>query len=89
MPPPQLGQILSAAEQQRYARITDQALARAKGVLRQLEGRQLTRDQRAGLDRIRTFIGQAEELRNRDLVQASSLAERADLLARDLAASVR
>lgn len=88
-PIPQLGQILSAEEQQRYAGMTDQALSRARTLLRPLERRRLTPDQQASLDRVVTFIRQAEELRQRDLVQAASLAERAAVLAADLAASVR
>jgi len=86
---PQLGQLLSLDEQQRYDRLTRRALARTRAFLRELQGRRLTADQKASLDRILAFVQQAEELRSRDLVQASSLAERAAVLARELAASVR
>jgi hypothetical protein len=86
---PQLGQLLSPEEQARYSRLTDQSLDRARIALRKLEGRKLTAEQKAGLDRILTFMRQAQELRGRDLVQAAGLAQRADLLARDLAASLR
>lgn len=87
-PAPQLGQLLSADEQVRYTRLTDQALARARSALLKIEGRRLTAEQKAALDRVLTFIRQAQELRGRDLVQAAGLAQRADLLARDLAAGV-
>ena len=88
-PAPQLGQLLSPEEQQHYARITDQALARATGTLKQLETKSLTVEQRTRLDRTLAFVRQAQDLRSRDLIQAASLAQRADVLARDLAASVR
>lgn len=88
-PPPQLGQILSAQEQQHYTRLTDEALGRARGLVRKLGARRVTAEQQAAYDRILIFIRQAEELRRRDLVQAASLAERAAVLAADLAASVR
>ncbi len=88
-PVPQLGQILSPEEQQHYSRLTDEALGRTRGLLRQLDARRLTAEQKAAYDRILTFVRQAEQLRQRDLVQAASLAGRAAVLAADLAASVR
>jgi hypothetical protein len=89
VPAPQLGVILSPSEQQRYSKITDQALSRAWTALRRLEGCRLTPEQKARLDRVLTFIRQAQEVRSKDLVQAASLAERAAVLAADLAGSVR
>ena len=88
-PPPQLGHMLSPQEQQHYARLTAAALARARALLGKLQKRRLSAEQQAAYDRVLTFIHQAEQLRSRDLVQAASLAERAAVLAADLAASVR
>ena len=88
-PPPELGQMLSPQEQQHYIRLTEDALARARGLLGKLEARRLGPEQKAAYDRIVVFIRQAEQLRARDLVQAASLAQRAAVLAADLAASVR
>jgi hypothetical protein len=47
----------------------------------------LNKDQQAEVDQIRNFIQQAETTRGSDPAGAKSLAERAEVLARDLAAS--
>jgi len=49
-----------------------------------VEGKNLTADQKATAERIRTFRKQAEQAREQDLMTAVILARRADLLAKDL-----
>jgi hypothetical protein len=49
--------------------------------------RQLSTDQQAEVEQIRNFIKQAQGTRSSDPPGAKSLAERAEVLARDLAAS--
>lgn len=83
-PLPQLGQILTPAQRAEYNRNIDQSLHRAGKILQIASGRTLTREQAASAAMIASFMRQAESLRNDDLVTALSLAQRADLLARDL-----
>jgi hypothetical protein len=87
-PGPQLTQILSAEQKQAYNQSIDASVARARRALASLGGRTLTADQRATVDRVRTFLSQAEDARKQDLVRAKGLADRADLLAQDLLKSV-
>ena len=47
----------------------------------------MNKDQQADVEQIRNFIKQAETTRSSDPAGAKSLAERAEVLARDLAAS--
>jgi len=49
----------------------------------------LNKDQRAEVEQIRNFIQQAQTARVSDPAGAKSLAERAEVLARDLAATFR
>jgi hypothetical protein len=47
-------------------------------------GKNLTADQKNTAERVQTYLSQAEQAREQDLVTAVSLAKRADLLAKDL-----
>jgi hypothetical protein len=89
-PVPQLGQMLSEEQRRDYeARIHD-ALERARANLRKARGNpRMTEAQQRMAAQVETFVDQAEERRKTDLVSSRSLAERADLLARDLAESLR
>jgi hypothetical protein len=53
-------------------------------ILAQVGGKNLTADQKDIADRVRTYLTQAEQAREQDLVTAVNLARRADLLATDL-----
>lgn len=88
-PPPQLKQILTAEQRAALERNINERLGRARTTLASLRGKSLNAQQAAVVEHIRTFIAQAEEARSTDLLRASNLAERADVLARDLAASLR
>ena len=77
-------------EQQRdqNARI-DRSLDDAAKRLSAVEKRKLSTAQQATVAQIRGFMAQAEQLRKTDLTAAGSLAQRAQLLARDLLNSLR
>jgi hypothetical protein len=83
-PPPQLGAILSDAERRQYEAEYAQSLSRARSALQQASGKSLTSTQRETLERIGTFIQQAEESKGKDLATALELVRRADVLGRDL-----
>ena len=87
VPPPKLGDILTPEEQRQYGASIDQSLSHAQTSLNAIAGRQLDKAQQAEVDQIRNFIQQAQATRNSDLAGAKSLAERAEVLARDLAAT--
>jgi hypothetical protein len=86
-PPPKLGDILTPDEQRQYNASIDQSLSRAQASLNSIAGRQLNKDQQAEVEQIRNFMQQAQATRNPDPAGARSLAARAEVLARDLAAS--
>jgi hypothetical protein len=83
-PPPQLGEILSDAQRRQYEADYAQSLSRARSALQQASGKSLTPTQRETVERIQTFIQQAEESKGKDLATALQLARRADVLGQDL-----
>ena len=88
-PVPKLGEILSEDQRVQYLKICDESLGRAKAALTELRGYTLNAAQKQSVGRIKTFINQAEQARQRDPQTARQLAERADLLSRDLVKTVR
>jgi hypothetical protein len=87
-PAPKLGDVLTSDEQKQLSASIDQSLSRAQASLNRLNGRQLTKDQKSEVDQIQSFMKQAQATRNSDPAGAKSLAERAEVLARDLTANV-
>jgi type IV secretory pathway VirB10-like protein len=83
-PVPKLGEILSDDQKLQHQKICDESLKRAREALAQLRGRSLSTDQKESVTRIKAFINQAEQSRERDPQTARQLAERADVLSRDL-----
>jgi hypothetical protein len=81
--------MLTPEQQRQYNTAIDQALGRAQANLAAVANRQLTQQQQATVAQVQNFILQAQTTRKSDLAGAKSLAERADVLARDLAKSVR
>jgi hypothetical protein len=65
----------------------DQSLSRAQASMTSIANRELTKDQQAMADQIRNLLQQSQTIRKSDLPGAKSLAERAEVLAKDLAAS--
>lgn len=85
----QLTPLLSAEQQAAYNTAIDAALQRAEANLARLDPRRLRGSQRSNFQRVRSFIQQAQQTRASDLAVAKSLADRADLLAQDLARNFR
>lgn len=86
---PQIGLILTADQQRQYNRAIDDSLARARASLASISSRQLTQAQQTNLGQIQNFMQQAETARASDLPAAKRLAERAEVLAKNLAKSLR
>ena len=81
---PKLAQILTPEESRRNAQELDQYTESVRRALSRVAGRNLTAEQRDTAKLIQTFLSQAEQAREQDLVTAVNLAKRADLLAKDL-----
>jgi hypothetical protein len=81
---PKLAQILTPEESRRNTQELEQYVESVRRILAQVGGKNLTPDQKDIADRVRTYLSQAEQAREQDLVTAVNLARRADLLATDL-----
>jgi hypothetical protein len=82
--------MLTDQQRREYEVRIHDALERARANLRKARSNpRLTEAQQRMAAQVETFVAQAEESRKTDLVSSRSLAERADLLARDLAESLR
>jgi hypothetical protein len=81
--------MLTAEQQRQLNADLDQSLEHAQTSLRSIGGRQLTQQQQGDLDDIRNFIRQAQATRGTDLAAAKSLAERAEVMARNLEKNLR
>jgi hypothetical protein len=86
-PVPQLGQMLSPDQRQKYNQLIEQAIKRAQERLEVVlaNSARLNEEQLATIKRIRAFIRQADDAKTQDLTIAMNLADRAKLLAEDLA----
>ena len=87
--PPQLGTLLTPEQQRQYNNAIDRSLGRAQAHLRAIGNRQLNAEQHDRVLQVESFIQQAQALRKTNLQGAKSMADRAELLARDLLASLR
>jgi hypothetical protein len=81
---PKLAQILTPEESRRNTQELEQYVESVKRALTKLTGKNLNAEQRDTARLIQTFLTQAEQAREQDLVTAVNLARRADLLAKDL-----
>lgn len=89
-PAPQLRPLLTPEEEQDLRRRIDRSLASAEQSLARARREPVHKDRQAAAERVRAFIEQAQQARRQgDLVRARSLAERAELLASDLAQTAR
>ena len=86
---PQLGQILSPEQRREYQQEVRANLERARRSVAIVRKRNPTPEQQSAMARVETFISQAERAQQTDLILARSLAERAALLAEDLAAGTQ
>jgi type IV secretory pathway VirB10-like protein len=88
-PVPRLGQMLSDSQRRDYEVRIHDALERARANLGKARSNpRLGEAQQRMAAQVETFVNQAEERRKTDLVSSRSLAERADLLSRDLLESL-
>ncbi|MGC4056201.1 MAG: hypothetical protein QM757_45935 [Paludibaculum sp.] len=87
--PPSFGQILSPQQQTELRNSYQQNAQSARQVLNQIKGRALSRDQVEAANRIRSFLSQADEAQAKDPATAAQLAQRAQILARDLQSSLK
>ncbi|QOY89823.1 hypothetical protein [Paludibaculum fermentans] len=87
--PPSFGQILSPQQQTELRNSYQQSAQSARQVLIQLKGRALSREQAETANRIRSFLSQADEAQAKDPATAAQLAQRAQILARDLQSALR
>ena len=83
-PPPRLGELLTAEQTQQLRQIYNQSFARASRILSSLRGRTLAPEQAEAASRVAALLKQAVDALQRDLGTAAQLAQRADVLARDL-----
>jgi hypothetical protein len=81
---PKLAQILTPEESRRNTQELEQYVESVRRALAKLMGKNLNAEQKVTAQRIQTFLTQAEQAREQDLVTAVNLARRADLLAKDL-----
>jgi hypothetical protein len=81
---PKLAQILTPEESRKNTQELEQYTQRVNRALAMVAGKNLTADQKDIAERVRTYLLQAEQAREQDLVTAVNLARRADLLAKDL-----
>ncbi len=86
---PKLGEVLSDDQRSQLLKSCDESIGRAQEALSQLSGASLSADQKQSMTRVKVFISQAKQARQRDPQTAKQLAERADLLSRDLIRTVR
>ena len=82
---PQLEKILTADQRRTYERAIERSIQTVRQTLAGIVDRSLTQDQINAVRRIRGFLSQAEAARRRDPAIAKNLADRAELLAQDLA----
>lgn len=87
--PPSFGQILSPQQQTELRNSYQQNAQFARQVLGQVKGRALSREQAETANRIRSFLSQADEAQAKDPATAAQLAQRAQILARDLQSALR
>ena len=85
---PQLSVLLTPEQHSQYEADYARNLARAQDGLARSAEHSLSPAQRESVSRIRSFMHQAEELHGRDLATAAQLAQRAAVLAQDLADSL-
>lgn len=88
-PVPQLGEMIPAGQRRQLDASYGSDLRKARDVLATVGAAKLDATRAEMATRVRSFIRQAEEYHDRDLVAAAELARRARLLAEDLAARLK
>ncbi len=86
---PRLRQLLDAATLRAYHQEIDLYLGRVRDLLQALSHRRLNAEQQRVVAQVRALANQAARMRDNDPIASRNLAQRADLLARDLWASLK
>ena len=81
--------MLSPAQRAEYSTATDQSLSHAAADLETVSKRTLNADQQSVVRQIKDFMAQAQQARETDLISARGLAQKAEVLARNLTQSLR
>ena len=89
VPAPQLRPMLTPAQRQELERSIYERIRRTRGILASIGARSLRGELGDLVGQIRTFLKQAEDAKGTDLLRANNLAERAEVLAEDLAKRLR
>jgi hypothetical protein len=87
--PLRLGEMLTPEQERQYNSAMDQSLQRARANITRVSKRQLSKEQLGVVAQVQSFMEQAQSMRKTNLTAAKSLAERADVLARELARTAR
>lgn len=82
-------QLLDAATLRAYHQEIDLYLGRVRDLLQALSHRRLNAEQQRVVAQVRALANQAARMRDNDPIASRNLAQRADLLARDLWASLK
>jgi hypothetical protein len=85
----ELGEVMPSSERRAELAAVNQTLAATNGLIQRLTGRRLTPGQQDRLTQIQDLAARAQAFRATDLGSAKAFADRAMLLARDLAGEVR
>lgn len=88
-PPVKLSLLLTLDQQREYTQAIAQSCDHARRVADAARPRSLSDSQKLTLRQIDSFVAQALDLKSQDLEAAKSLAERADLLAQQLAKELK
>jgi len=86
---PQLSEILTDDRRKQIEADLLASVSRANAAVQRAAGRRLNERQQEYLQRIKTFLEQAEKSKANDLAAALQLARRADLLGEDLQKSLQ
>ena len=87
-PAPRLGEIVTDTRRRTLEAEYKQSVERANAALRKVAGKTLTATQLESVQRINTFLKQAETSKEKDVAEALQLARRAALLGDDLQKSL-
>jgi hypothetical protein len=87
--PLHLGEMLTPEQERQYNTALDRSLQSAQANIAVVSKRRLSKEQQVVVAQVQSFIEQAQSARKTNLTAAKSLAARADVLARELARTIR
>jgi hypothetical protein len=87
--PLHLGEMLTPEQERQYNTALDRSLQSAQANIAVVSKRRLSKEQQGVVAQVQSFIEQAQSARKTNLTAAKSLAARADVLARELARTLK